>query len=78
MYMYNYVYSGDMQLTVWRFFNVSFMYIYIIKDMAITTESCDVAPFLQFCRECDNYDFSLHIGILILILVIDFMKFYMC
>lgn len=55
------------------------MYIYnIIKDMAITTESCDVAPFLQLCRECDNYDFSLHTGILILILVINFMKFNMC
>lgn len=55
------------------------MYIYNIKkDMAITTESCDVAPFLQLCRECDNYDFSLHNGILILILVINFMKFYMC
>lgn len=60
--IYVYVYSGDMQLTVWCFFNVSFMYIYIIKDMAITTESCDVAPFLQLCRECDNYDFSLHTG----------------
>lgn len=67
-----------MQLTVGCFFNVSFMYIYIIKDMAITTERCDVAPFLQLCRECDNYDFSLHTGILILILVINFMKFYMC
>lgn len=44
--IYVYVYSGDMQLTVGCFYNVSFMYIYIIKDMAITTESCDVAPFL--------------------------------
>lgn len=55
------------------------MYIYnIIKDMVIIIESCDVVFFLYLCRECDNYDFLLYIGILILILVINFMKFYMC